>query len=77
VNPIINCEIADFDRLIQKLGLAGEETIARSIRVREWVRKHWQNRYVPEWLLFEMGINPDSVGASCNEVLSVRKSTVE
>ena len=46
-----------FDLFVQAEGIP-PELWATSHRVRAWVRKHCNSRYVPEQLLDQLGIEP-------------------
>ena len=44
-----------WETLLHNLGVS-EENAARSHKGREWVKAHWNNRYVPEPVLDAVGI---------------------
>ena len=48
-----------FENLIKRHGLATREEIATSSVVIEWVHKNFTRRYVPEWLITRLGLDPE------------------
>lgn len=52
-----------FERFVAECQIP-EASWTRSARVREWVRKNWRQRYVPESLLEAMGLDGDKLPAS-------------
>jgi hypothetical protein len=52
-----------FERFIAEHQIQ-ESSWTRSSRVRDWVRKNWRSRYVPESLLNAMGLDGDKLPAS-------------
>jgi hypothetical protein len=47
---------SDFERVVARLKLSPEQ-YESSDQLRQWVEKHWQQKFVPEWLLKAWGLN--------------------
>ncbi len=54
--------LTEFEMLVLELGITTRDELVSSPAVRNWVRKHVDNRYVPEWLLGEFGYGYSNIG---------------
>lgn len=43
--------VTEFERVISELKLTNNAEMMLSPQLREWVKKHRNHKYVPEWLL--------------------------
>jgi hypothetical protein len=57
--------LTEFEQLVAELGLKDEKAQLNSRRLREWVTKHRNNRYVPEELLSAYGLTVHVEHWSC------------
>ena len=50
-----------YEKLLKELSVdpADRVAIIKNSAVRTWVRKYYNSRYVPEWLLEVLGLKPD------------------
>ena len=57
--PLILSDIPNvptaFERLTTHLGLRTEQQQLASAQLRDWVRRNFETRYVPEWLIIRFG----------------------
>jgi|HubBroStandDraft_5_1064220.scaffolds.fasta_scaffold55094_2 hypothetical protein len=49
-------EPSAFERMIERLKLKTEQEQLRSLTLRDWVKRNYKTRYVPEELLLRMGL---------------------
>lgn len=56
-------QICEFDKVVEKLQLAPDQ-YATSPVLKTWVKRHYRQRYVPEWLLLVFELEFSTEGDS-------------
>lgn len=57
IDPVPD-EPTAFEQKVKRLGLANSpEKWPQSVALRAWVKSHKNSRYVPEWLVQELGLS--------------------
>jgi hypothetical protein len=56
-NALCGVLVPEFERVTTHLKLNDEQSMLRSAELRQWIFKHHNQRYVPEWLLKRLGIH--------------------
>jgi hypothetical protein len=49
--------VTEFERVTAQLKLSSNQDMLRSQELKDWIRKHRNHNYVPEWLLEALGFD--------------------